>query len=50
MHFLCEVMVPNSVDMGRLRRELDCEGQKSGLRVSAQHRDIFEAVHRVNSF
>ena len=48
--FVFEVMVPNSVDMGRLRRELDCEGQKSGLRVSAQHRDIFEAVHRVNSF
>ena len=48
--FVFEVMVPNSVDMGRLRRELDCEGQKIGLRVSAQHRDIFEAVHRVSSF
>ena len=48
--FVFEVMVPNSVDMGRLRRELDCEGQKRDLRVSAQHRDIFEAVHRVSSF
>ena len=48
--FVFEVMVPNSVDMGRLRRELDCEGQKRDLRVSVQHRDIFEAVHRVNSF
>lgn len=48
--FVFEVMVPDSVDMGRLRRELDCEGQKRDLRVSAQHRDIFEAVHRVNSF
>ena len=48
--FVFEVMVPDSVDMGRLRRELDCEGQKRDLRVSAQHRDIFEAVHRVSSF
>ena len=48
--FVFEVMVPGSVDMGRLRRELDCEGQKRDLRVSVQHRDIFEAVHRVSSF
>lgn len=48
--FVFEVMVPDSVDMGRLRRELDCEGQTRDLRVSVQHRDIFEAVHRVNSF
>ena len=37
-------------DMGRLRRELTCEGQSRDLRVSVQHRDIFEAVNRVNSF
>ncbi|MBO4300369.1 MAG: ACT domain-containing protein [Desulfovibrio sp.] len=48
--FVFEVMVPDSVDMGRLRRELDCEAQSLELRVSVQHRDIFEAVHRVNSF
>ena len=48
--FAFEVMVPDSVDLGRLRRELACEAQNHGLRVSVQHRDIFEAVHRVNSF
>jgi len=48
--FVFEVMVPDRVDLGRLRRELACEGQTHELRVSVQHRDIFEAVHRVNSF
>ena len=48
--FVFEVMVPDSVDLGRLRRELTCEGQSRDLRVSVQHRDIFEAVNRVNSF
>ena len=48
--FVFEVMVPESVDLGRLRRELACEGQKRELRVSVQHRDIFEAVHRVTPF
>lgn len=48
--FVFEVMVPESVDLGRLRRELACEGQTRHLRVSVQHRDIFEAVHRVGSF
>lgn len=48
--FVFEVMVPENVDLGRLRRELACEGQTRHLRVSVQHRDIFEAVHRVSSF
>ena len=48
--FVFEVMVPESTDLGRLRRELSCEGQTRDLRVSVQHRDIFEAVHRVSSF
>ena len=48
--FVFEVMVPDAVDLGRLRRELSCEGQSRDLRVSVQHRDIFEAVHRVSSF
>ncbi|MBQ9537069.1 MAG: amino acid-binding protein [Desulfovibrionaceae bacterium] len=48
--FVFEIMVPDSVDLGRLRRELVCEGQSLGLRVSVQHRDIFEAVHRIGSF
>ena len=45
-----EIMVPDTVDIGRLRRELLCEGQNHGLRVSVQHRDIFEAVHRIGTF
>ena len=48
--FVFEVMVPEDVDLGRLRRELMVEGKKHDLRVSVQHRDIFEAVHRVASF
>lgn len=48
--FVFEVMVPKSVDIGRLRRELVLEGKNLGLRVSAQHRNIFEAVHRVKDF
>ncbi|MBQ7608339.1 MAG: amino acid-binding protein [Desulfovibrionaceae bacterium] len=47
--FVFEVMVPETVDIGRLRRELVCEGQSLGLRVSVQHRDIFEAVNRIGS-
>ena len=42
-----EVKVPEKADLGRLRRELASEGQAQGLRVSVQHRDIFEAIHRV---
>lgn len=48
--FVFEVMVPENVDIGRVRRELGLEAKKLGLRVSVQHRDIFEAVHRVNSY
>lgn len=48
--FVFEVMVPESVDLGRLRRELANEAQKMNLRASIQHRDIFEAVNRVSSF
>ena len=48
--FVFEVKVPENADLGRLRRELASEGQAQGLRVSVQHRDIFEAVHRIGSF
>lgn len=48
--FVFEVMVPESVDSGRLRRELALEAKRMGLRVSMQHRDIFEATHRVKAF
>ncbi len=42
-----EVMVPEAVDMRTLRRELTKQGQKHNLHVSVQHKDIFEAMHRV---
>ncbi|MDD6180496.1 MAG: glycine cleavage system protein R [Desulfovibrionaceae bacterium] len=45
--FVFEVKVPDSVDTGRLRRELVAEGMRLELLVSVQHRDIFEAVHRI---
>lgn len=48
--FVFEVKVPDEVNLGRLRRELQKEGQKLDLSVSIQHRDIFEAVNRVNTF
>lgn len=48
--FVFEVMVPENTDLGRLRRELAVEAQKLSLRVSVQHRNIFEAVNRVDSF
>ena len=48
--FVFEIMVPQKVDVGRLRRELSSAAQQLALRVSVQHRDIFEAVHRVNTF
>lgn len=45
--FVFEISVPEETDLGRLRRELIHEGERCGLRVSMQHRDIFEAMHRV---
>lgn len=48
--FVFEIMIPAGVDIGRLGRELASEAHKLGLRVSMQHRDIFEAVHRVRNF
>ena len=45
-----EVMVPENVDLGRLSRELQHEGQRLGWNVSMQHRDIFEAMHRIGTF
>ena len=47
--FVFEVMVPDRVDLGRLRRELIKEGSMHNLRVGVQHRDIFEAMHRIGS-
>lgn len=48
--FVFEVKVPENVNTGRLRRELQNEAQKLSLQVSMQHRDIFEAVNRVSIF
>lgn len=44
-----EISLPLSIDRTALRRTLEDKGRDMGLRVSMQHRDIFEAVHRVKS-
>ena len=44
-----EIALPNSIDRTALRRTLEAKGRDMGLRVSMQHRDIFEAMHRVSS-
>ncbi len=48
--FVLEVSVPEDVDPGRLHREIQCAGRELGLHVSMQHRDIFEAMHRITDF
>lgn len=42
-----EISLPLSIDRAALRRTLEDKARDMGLRVSMQHRDIFEAVHRV---
>ncbi|MCH5276913.1 MAG: amino acid-binding protein [Desulfovibrionaceae bacterium] len=45
-----EVALPLSLDRPALRRTLEDKARGMGLRVSMQHRDIFEALHRVEPF
>ena len=45
--FLFEIEVPEDCDVGRLRRELESAARSKSLSVSMQHRDIFEAMHRI---
>ena len=42
-----EVSVPESVDFRAFRRELLARSKALGLELNLQHRDIFEAIHRV---
>ena len=42
-----EVALPLSLDRSAFRRTLEDKARSMGLRVSMQHRDIFEALHRV---
>ena len=42
-----EVALPLSLDRSAFRRTLEDKARGMGLRVSMQHRDIFEALHRV---
>ena len=44
-----EISLPLSIDRTALRRTLEDKARDMGLRVSMQHRDIFEAVHRVKT-
>ena len=43
-----EVAVPISVDRSAFRRTLLAKAEELGLQLSIQHRDIFEALHRVS--
>ncbi len=45
--FLFQVVVPNDVELQNLRNELLEASAKFSLRVSMQHRDIFEAINRI---
>lgn len=42
-----EIALPLSIDRSAFRRTLEDRADAMGLRLSMQHRDIFEAVHRV---
>lgn len=42
-----EIALPLSIDRSALRRTLEDRAHALGLQLSMQHRDIFEAVHRV---
>lgn len=44
-----EISLPLSIRPDGSRRTLEDKARDMGLRVSMQHRDIFEAVHRVKS-
>lgn len=44
-----EVALPNTLDRSAFRRTLEDRAKIMSLRVSMQHRDIFEALHRVES-
>jgi glycine cleavage system transcriptional repressor len=42
-----EISVPHSVNNAEFRTALEHKAAELGVRVSLQHRDIFEAIHRV---
>lgn len=48
--FVFELEVPEEQDIGRLNREIRSAGRTRNLNVSMQHRDIFEAMHRITDF
>lgn len=42
-----EISLPVAVDVAEIRAALAAEAERLGLSVTLQHRDIFEAMHRV---
>ena len=42
-----EISLPMEIDRNALRRTLKDKARTLGLQLSMQHRDIFEALHRV---
>lgn len=45
-----EIALPMEIDRNALRRTLKDKAHTLGLQLSMQHRDIFEALHRVQPF
>lgn len=44
-----EIALPLNIDRGAFMQTLNVRAADLGLRISMQHRDIFEAVHRVST-
>lgn len=42
-----EVLIPTTTDIGALHKKLISRAKAMGLNLTLQHRDIFEAIHRV---
>jgi glycine cleavage system transcriptional repressor len=42
-----EVDIPATIDQSAFRQALRRRAEDLGLELSLQHRDIFEAIHRV---
>lgn len=45
-----EVLIPVSTDIKALHKTLIAQAQSMGLQLTLQHRNIFEAIHRVQIF
>lgn len=44
-----EISLPVDIDRGAFNQTLQARANELGLRISMQHRDIFEAMHRIST-